>query len=106
MALLHIFFMLGLANVLRGGRISVLVEGIGLDLPRNWEQDFLYMQKTASVIEIVPAGYSVPPANSFENLSKLAGLKYRKVFSSALDKDGFTTVSPTKVLSAISDVAF
>ena len=52
----------------------------------------VYMKPGGCVIEVTPIGYSLPATNLFENICKVRGLGYERIFSTQLDEKGSTVV--------------
>ena len=75
---------------------DVLIGAIGAGLTNA-----LFMRKNATVIEIVPATYSIPASNHIENICALRHLKHHRIYSSPLDKNRCTKVSPMSVAAVI-----
>ena len=83
--------------IARGTKVLVGMHGAGLT-------NALFMREGAGVIEIVPAGQSLPASNLFENLCALRRLKYRRIFASPLDAARQAKVDVGEVTAAIEEV--
>ena len=84
-------------SIARGTKVLLGMHGAGLT-------NALFMREGAGVIEIVPAGQSLPASNLFENLCALRRLNYRRIFASPLDAVSQANVDVGEVIAAIEEV--